>query len=78
MLDWTGRQLRSKRGAIPDHLAPILERIGLDILLVRVGAEARALQASSRQRSSPADEAARRCIGYMHAPGANMMLPEDA
>ncbi|MEZ6116232.1 MAG: hypothetical protein R3C28_09515 [Pirellulaceae bacterium] len=27
--------------------------------------------------SSLADEAARRCIGYMHAPGANMMLAED-
>ena len=27
LLDWTGRQLRSdKRGAIPAHLAPILER----------------------------------------------------
>ena len=28
LLDWTGRQVRSdKRGAIPDHLAPILERL---------------------------------------------------
>jgi hypothetical protein len=31
LLDWTGRQLRrDKVGAIPDHLAPILSRIGLD------------------------------------------------
>ncbi len=31
LLDWTGRQLRrDKVGAIPDHLAPILRRIGLD------------------------------------------------
>jgi hypothetical protein len=31
LLDWTGRQLRSdKRGAIPRHLAPILERLRLD------------------------------------------------
>jgi hypothetical protein len=28
LLDWTGRQVRSdKRDAIPDHLAPILERL---------------------------------------------------
>ncbi len=31
LLDWTGRQLRrDKVGAIPDHLQPILTRIGLD------------------------------------------------
>jgi hypothetical protein len=31
LLDWTGRQLREdKRGAIPDNLAPILDRLGLD------------------------------------------------
>ncbi len=31
LLDWTGRQLcRDKVGAIPDHLAPILSRVGLD------------------------------------------------
>jgi putative transposase len=31
LLDWTGRELRAhKRGAIPDHLAPILDRLGLD------------------------------------------------
>jgi hypothetical protein len=28
LLDWTGRELRAgKRGVIPDHLAPILERL---------------------------------------------------
>jgi hypothetical protein len=28
LLDWTGRQIRSdKRGAIPEHLAPIIERL---------------------------------------------------
>ncbi len=33
LLDWTGREiLRGKRGAIPAHLAPILERLGLDTL----------------------------------------------
>ena len=31
LLDWPGRQLRTgKRGSIPEHLAPILTRIGLD------------------------------------------------
>jgi hypothetical protein len=30
LLDWTGRELRAdKRGAIPEHLAPIVERLGL-------------------------------------------------
>ena len=30
LLDWMGRELRAdKRGAIPDHLAPIMERLGL-------------------------------------------------
>ncbi|MCG8651429.1 MAG: hypothetical protein MI861_16430 [Pirellulales bacterium] len=31
LLDWTGRQLRrDKRGAIPQHLQPILNRVGLN------------------------------------------------
>ncbi len=31
LLDWTGRQLRQDNvGSIPDHLAPILSRLGLD------------------------------------------------
>jgi hypothetical protein len=31
LLDWTGREIReNKRGAIPDNLAPILDRLGLD------------------------------------------------
>jgi hypothetical protein len=30
-LRWTGRELhRDKRGAIPDHLAPIVDRLGLE------------------------------------------------
>jgi hypothetical protein len=30
-LDWTGREFRAdKRGAIPKHLAPIVERLGLN------------------------------------------------
>jgi hypothetical protein len=31
LLDWTGRELHAdKRGAIPVHLAPIMERLGLN------------------------------------------------
>ena len=31
LLDWTGRELRAdKRGAIPDHLALIVDRLGLN------------------------------------------------
>lgn len=32
VLDWTGRQIRSgKRGAIPQEMAPLLERLGVDV-----------------------------------------------
>ncbi|MEZ6117217.1 MAG: hypothetical protein R3C28_11670 [Pirellulaceae bacterium] len=80
---WIGRgaQLRSKkRGAIPDHLAPILERIGLDTscwcelvqkfskLFKRAAGKA----SESRGRSSSP-------LHWLHLrTGANMMLPEDA
>jgi hypothetical protein len=31
LLDWTGRELRAdERGAIPEHLAPIVDRLGLN------------------------------------------------
>ena len=31
LLDWTGREIReNKCGAIPENLAPILDRMGLD------------------------------------------------
>ena len=31
LLDWTGREMRAgKRGAIPAHLAPLLERLAVD------------------------------------------------
>ena len=80
LLDWTGRQLSGKkRGAIPEDLAPLLERIGLDPacwceLVQRFG---RLFKRAAGKATSIADEAARGCIGYMHAPGAVMMLAED-
>ena len=30
LLDWTGRECAGQRGAIPDSLAPILDRLGID------------------------------------------------
>jgi hypothetical protein len=31
LVDWTGRELRAdRRGAIPDHLAPIVDRLGIN------------------------------------------------
>ena len=32
LLDWTGRQIRGdKRGSIPMDIAPLLERLGVDV-----------------------------------------------
>ena len=79
LLDWTGRQLkRKKRGTIPTHLAPILERLGLDPscwcdLVKKFG---KLFKRAAGKASTLADEAARRSIGYMHAPGTQMMLGE--
>ncbi|MEZ6120551.1 MAG: hypothetical protein R3C28_28795 [Pirellulaceae bacterium] len=66
--------------AIPDHLAPILERIGVDTSCwcELVQSFGKLFKRAAGNASSLADEAARRCIGYMHAPGSNMMLAEDA
>ena len=80
LLDWTGRQLqRGERGAIPTHLSPLLERIGLDPscwceLVQKFG---RLFKRAVGKATSLADEAARRGIGDMHAPGVSMMLAED-
>ncbi len=73
LLDWTGRQIRSnKRGAIPSHLAPILDRIGLNTeswcdLVVQFG---RKFKRAAGSPQSLAEEAHRRGQLYMHAPGA--------
>jgi REP element-mobilizing transposase RayT len=72
LLDWTGRQLRSdKQGKIPDHLQPILTRIGLDApawcdLVVRFG---KVFKRAAGAAESLAAEAERRGQGWMQSPG---------
>jgi REP element-mobilizing transposase RayT len=71
LLDWTGRQLRSgKRGIIPDHLAPILSRIGLDAggwceVVARFG---RIFKRAAGSPESLAGEAVRRGQAWLCAP----------
>ena len=71
-LDWTGRQIRAdKLGAIPDHLAPILDRLGLDAsgwcgLVRRFG---KIFKRAAGTAQSLRQEAARRNVGWMQAPG---------
>ena len=78
LLDWTGRELRKKkRGSIPQHLAPILERLGIDPvgwcdLVRRFG---KVFKRAAGTPASMQQEAARRGIGYMHAPGSAMFAP---
>ena len=72
LLDWTGRQFRSdKRGSIPAHLAPILERMGLDSgswceLVTKFG---RCFKRAAGRPESLAAEAERRQQSYLQAPG---------
>ena len=72
LLDWTGRQLKvGKRGSIPAHLAPILQRLGIDVerwcdLVSNFG---KLFKRAVGSRESLAKEAERRGQGYLHAPG---------
>jgi len=72
LLDWTGRQLRSKkRGVIPSHLAPILDRLGIETsswcdLVKKFG---KLFKRAAGKQDSLSAEATRRGLGYMHAPG---------
>ena len=76
LLDWTGRQIRNpKRGTIPADLAPILERLGIDAskwcqLVQNFG---KLFKRAAGTAESIAQEAARRGVGYMHAPGASIL-----
>ena len=63
LLDWTGRELRAdKRGAIPDHLAPIMERLGLNRSnwVETVRGFGRLFKQAAGRSSSLVDAAARR------------------
>ena len=72
LLDWTGRQLhRDKVGSIPNHLAPILTRIGLDApawcdLVKKFG---RTFKRAAGTPESLAGEASRRSQGWLCSPG---------
>lgn len=73
LLDWTGRTLvAGKRGKIPSHLAPILERLGVDgsgwyRLVKNFG---RLFKRAAGKADSIAAEATRRGQAYMQAPGS--------
>lgn len=63
LLDWTGRELRAdKRGSIPDNLAPIMERLGLDRShwVETVRGFGRMFKQAAGRSSSLVDAAARR------------------
>jgi hypothetical protein len=72
LLDWTGRQIRSdKRGSIPDHLSPILLRMGLDALdwcdlVKKFGRTFKRVTGTSEHL---AEEASRRGQRWVQAPG---------
>ncbi len=63
LLDWTGRELRAdKRGAIPDDLAPIVDRLGLNRSnwVETVRGFGRLFKQAAGRSSSLVDAAARR------------------
>ena len=63
LLDWTGRELRAdKRGSIPDHLALIVERLGLNRSnwVETVRGFGRLFKQAAGRSSSLVDAAARR------------------
>jgi hypothetical protein len=69
LLDWTGRQLRlDKRGTIPQHLAPILERlqIGQKTWVEGVKDFGRRFRTAAGHAESLAAEAARRARRWLH------------
>jgi hypothetical protein len=74
LLDWTGRQLRSeKRGVIPETVAPILKRLGIesDRWLDMAFQFGRMFKRASGSSISLSVEAGRRGQRWMQAPGAS-------
>ena len=78
LLDWTGRSIRDdKRGAIPQHLAPILTRIGLDTdrwckIVARFG---KLFMRAAGTTDNLAAEAERRGMRWLQGPGAKLLSP---
>ena len=77
LLDWTGRNLAlGKRAAIPDHLDPILKRVGIVSsgwcdLIEQFG---RLFKRAVGSRQSLAGEAEARGQKYLQAPGATAFV----
>jgi len=78
LLDWTGRQMhRDQVGSIPEHLAPILTRIGVDAagwcdVVRKFG---RVFKRAAGTPESLAREAIRRGQGWLCAPDNPLGLP---
>jgi hypothetical protein len=69
LLDWTGRQLRSdKRGSIPAHLQPILDRLQIngDVWVETVKEFGRKFRRAAGSVQSLANEAARQQSNWLH------------
>jgi hypothetical protein len=81
LLDWPGRELRTdKRGAIPDHLAPILERLGLNRSnwVETVRGFGRLFKQAAGRSSSLVDAAARRSRRWFQGKAAVRVPPASA
>jgi hypothetical protein len=81
LLDWTGRSIRAdKRGSIPNQLAPILSRIGLDAnrwckVVTRFG---KLFKRAAGSTEHLAEEAHRRGQRWLQGPGARLLSASSA
>ena len=74
LLDWTGRQLRvGKRGAIPQHIVPILQKIGIrsERWFDLASKFTKLFRKACGSKISLSIEANQRNQSWMHAPGAD-------
>lgn len=78
LADWTGRQLRAdKRGVVPATVQPILARLGLEPenwceVTSRFG---KLFKRAAGTRASLAEEAKRRGLQWLQAPGSRLLSP---
>ena len=76
LVDWTGRQVAAgKSGSIPEHLAPILIRLGIDTeqwfsLCTRFG---QLFYRVAGSRAALVDEAHQKGRRWYQAPGSGML-----